>query len=127
MVDFLNAVERVGSFPDTLSVSQLGFIPKPKGGVRGIALYSFLVRLWIPARKPVLGAWVFSFADRSYFAFSEGIGAADTVWVQAVRVEAVPLGFSSVVLFDPVSFFDNVSIDVLDREVVCNGFPISLV
>ena len=54
--------------------------------------------------RQVLDTGVSSQADRSCFVFSEGIGAADTVWVQVVRVESVPFGHSFVVvLFDLVS------------------------
>eukprot|EP00972_Heterocapsa_arctica_P021446 3156718-Heterocapsa_arctica.AAC.1 len=62
-------------------------LPKPKGGMRPIALFCSLFRLWSRVRRSE-AAELYEANDDDFFACGKGRGAETYVWRQAVKAEA---------------------------------------
>ena len=53
----LMAIEKLGLWPEVVSVVLIAQIPKTDGGRGPIGLLPTLVRVWEKARKPIMEAW----------------------------------------------------------------------
>ena len=67
----ISACERIGRLPAQLQIILFVLIPKPTGGVRPIALFASLYRVWTRLRRPVAAAWI-SANDRPFPAAKYG-------------------------------------------------------
>eukprot|EP00959_Pyramimonas_sp_CCMP1952_P068478 1429095-Pyramimonas_sp.AAC.1 len=77
----------VSSFlPSQIQVVILHLIPKALPGLRPIGLFGGLYRAWAKIRRPLALAWEEE-NYRAWFAAGRFMGAADTVWRQALRSE----------------------------------------
>ena len=82
----LMILEDMGQWPQGVDAVVTALIPKPKGGVRPIGLFSGLYRIWARVRRPYADQWEKEH-DKPFFAAKSGQGALDTVWDQAFRAE----------------------------------------
>ena len=110
----LTVIECLGHFPRQLSVITFPLIPKPKGGVRPIGLFSGLFRLWSRARRPLADRWL---ADnpRPYRACGAHRSPETCVWRQALRGEAASgrSHFAVSFLWDMRKFYEGFCLPLL--------------
>ena len=123
----LNLAENSGVWPALVTTNLIHLIPKPAGGMRPIGLMATLVRLYERIRRPDIQIWRANCGDPGSF-MVEGRSAADAVWVQTVRDEAVKeLGLvSASVLLDLIKAFECVRLDVVWRVALRTGFPMAV-
>ena len=87
LCDILNAIEKLGVWPDLLDHLHVAFLPKPQGGVRPIVLFCGLYRLWARARLPVVRTWELEHCSRDYWWGGVGRSAEHCMWWHAVLDE----------------------------------------
>ena len=123
----MNAAEARGSWPKVVSTNLVHLIPKPSGGRRPIGLLPTLIRVYERARRADVQAWRARCTDPCNYMVA-GRTAADAVWVQSVRDEAVrELGMvSASVLLDLIKAFECVRLDVVWRTALRTGFPMAV-
>ena len=111
---FLTAIEKLGRWPDLISVLLISQIPKADGGRRPIGLLPTLVRVWEKARKPCMEAWRLTVA-RSYNFAARGKSANTAVWLQAHHAEVAVSkgGYSTAVLLDLIKAFEMVKLELV--------------
>ena len=80
------AMESVGHLPEQIITIIFVLLPKLTGGVRPIALFASLYRLWTRTRRPLVQQWMQS-NNRPFFAAGKGRDPESTVWRQAMRAE----------------------------------------
>ncbi len=102
-------------------------LPKTDGGLRPIGLLPLLPRVWMRARRDQAQRWE-RYHGRDYLYAGEGKGADIAAWKQAARAEyATTVGASyGQVLLDLVKAFERVPHDVLVREAIRQGYPLTL-
>ena len=120
----LMQIERLGRPPSQLAVIIYVLLPKPRGGLRPIAIFCGLYRLWAKARKPELMKWDMQF-PRPFFACGTGRAPEDTVSRQALRAEhcAITAGHTVSVLWDAKKFFEQFGLKKLHAELVRWRWP----
>ena len=120
----LEAAEEMGRWPPCISAVVTALIPKARGGVRPIGLFSGAYRLWARARRPEAAEWERRH-HRQFFAAREGNGALDAVWTQAMRNEggAHKKQFTASLLVDLASFYEHFNHDKLVERADRLGFP----
>jgi hypothetical protein len=119
----LDTCEDIGEWPEGINAVVTVLIPKAKGGLRPIGLFSGIYRLWARARRPEAADWDRSH-DRAYFSAREGNGALDTVWDQAFRAERDTADGSAAaaVLVDMKSFYEHFDHNLLEERAESTGF-----
>ena len=85
------ASEAIGFVPRSARRIVVALIPKPKGGLRPISIFTSFFRLWSRCRSEYRRQWC-SEHDRAYFANATGNGVEDTVWRQALQNERAAEG-----------------------------------
>ena len=120
----LEAFEEMGRWPPCISSVVTALIPKAKGGVRPIGLFSGSYRLWARARRPEAADWERK-CHRKYFSAREGNGALDAVWTQSMRNERGALNkkFTASLLVDLASFYEHFNHEKLQERADRLGFP----
>ena len=120
----LMVLEDLGQWPSGVDAVVTALIPKPKGGVRPIGLFSGLYRLWARARRPHADRWEKDH-DKPFFAAKAGCGAVDTVWDQAFRAERTTCagGSAGAVLVDMKAFYEHFDLERLLELADGMGFP----
>ena len=120
----LEAFEETGRWPPCISSVVTALIPKAKGGVRPIGLFSGAYRIWARARRPEAAEWERK-NHREFFAAREGNGALDAVWTQALRNERGALNqkFTAALLVDLASFYEHFNHKKLQERADRLGFP----
>jgi len=120
-------VEAVGFLPRAAELTQYLLIPEPKGGRRGVALYTSLYRVWAKGRKYLADAWERQNA-RPFFAAAAGSGPLDAVWRQAAAAEVAGAKGRSFAasLHDMAQFSDRFSHQIMLDRAARHGFPMAV-
>ena len=79
----LESVERLYVRPTQLMQIIVAMIDKPKGGLRPVALFTSMLRVWGRARRPAADEWRRN-NDRGYVIFGAGESPEQAIWRQAV-------------------------------------------
>ena len=124
---FCGAMEAVGALPRSLDLTQYKFIPKPKGGRRGIAIYPGPYRVWSRIRAPLCRQWEDAH-PATFFAARKGMAAQDTVWAQEATAEAAKAdGFvASAALMDMDKYYERFNHGLMIARARRLGFPLAV-
>ena len=124
---FCGAMEAVGSLPRCLDLTQYKFIPKPRGGRRGIAIYPGPYRVWSRIRAPLCRRWEDAHSA-SFFAARKGMAAQDTVWAQEASAEAAKAEgkVASAALLDMDKYYERFGHGKMVARARRLGFPLAI-
>ena len=123
----MQLMEISSMLPSHVKVVILHLIPKALPGLRPIGLFGGVYRAWAKIRRPLATAWETA-NYRPWFAAGRFMGAADTVWRQAVRSEGgVASGLSAVtLLWDFHKYYESIDLGRLLQRCACHGFPMAV-